>query len=123
MIGIVSEKNSQRKLTELCRAHFDTMVKFVVDIELGIIALGGEMHADAKAILLEHGSQQKHLWGGNFYPWNEPQHRLEYTSFINIRPLYDNMGMEILSAEIKQKVKNIVESMVFSPDEHMEAFT
>jgi hypothetical protein len=36
-----------------------------VDVEKGILALGGELHADANAALLARGSEQKDLWGIN----------------------------------------------------------
>jgi len=44
------------------------MVKFVVDIDLIKLAVGGEMHADAELVLLEEGSSQESLWGANIYP-------------------------------------------------------
>lgn len=43
-------------------------MKFVVDVERGILAIGGEMHAEAEQRLLEHGSRQANLWGANYYP-------------------------------------------------------
>ena len=97
------------------------MVKFVVDIEKKILAVGGEMHADAEALLLQEGSKQSHLWGGNIYPSNEPDSRIEYTSFINIRPMDDNTSMEIMDEHIKNSVKELVEALVLSPDEKLEA--
>jgi hypothetical protein len=121
MIKILTQKISQKELVKLCQAHFDTMVKFVVDIDRGLVALGGEMHADAEALLLEKGSKQQHLWGGNLYPWNEADHRLEYTSFINIRPMDENMGMEIMDESMQRSVKHLVESLVLSPEEIMES--
>lgn len=39
------------------------MVKAVVDIERGIMAIGGEMQSDEEAILLDDGSRQVDLWG------------------------------------------------------------
>ena len=53
-------------------------------------------------------------------PWNEPENRLEYTSFINIRPLDDNMAMDIQRGDRMEAVKNLVEDLIFSPDEMME---
>ena len=37
-----------------------------------VAAVGGELHADAEALLLEQGSQQKDLWGANYYPGRGP---------------------------------------------------
>lgn len=103
----------------MCR-QFGTMVKFVVDVEHGLVALGGEMHADAEALLLQQGSTQSGLWGGNLYPWNEPDQRIEYTSFINIRPMDENMGMEIGNADIRLAVQRLIEAYILAPGERME---
>ncbi len=67
---------------------FGDLVKAVVDVERNIMALGGELHADEEALLLDDGSLQPHLWGINLYPseygdagW------LEFDSMINVRPI------------------------------------
>ncbi len=119
MIKIIQQKLSSAELTELCRAHFDTMVKFVVDIQQERMAVGGEMHADAEAMLLAQGSRQSDLWGGNFYPWNAPEQRLEFTSFINIRPSDDNAAMEVLNPEIRSKMHLLAEQFLLGRDEDM----
>ena len=66
-------------LERLTRAHFEDMVKLVVDVERRIIALGGEMHSEAEQRLLDHGSRQSHLWGANYYPGRGPEDCIEYT--------------------------------------------
>ena len=43
------------------------MVKAVVDIERGVMAVGEGMHADEEAGLLDDGSRQGDLWGINLY--------------------------------------------------------
>jgi hypothetical protein len=53
-----------------CEHGVGDTVKPVVDVKRSIIAIGGELHADAEALLLEQGSDQKNLWGANFYRWN-----------------------------------------------------
>ncbi|MFH0972839.1 MAG: DUF5674 family protein, partial [Patescibacteria group bacterium] len=64
-IQIIKEKISNKELKSFLGKPFDDMVKFVVDIEKKIVALGGELHVDAEQILLESGSKQQNLWGGN----------------------------------------------------------
>lgn len=44
------------------------MIKAVVDVERGIMAIGGELLADEEAVLLENGSRRENLWGINLYP-------------------------------------------------------
>ncbi len=121
MIRIIDNKIAKDDLKTLCQEYFDTMVKFVVDIEMERVALGGELHSDAESMLLQEGSKQSDLWGGNLYPWNEPHNRIECTSFINIRPMDENMSMEITNKERRQSVKDIIEKLVLSPDEDMES--
>jgi len=42
----------------------------VADIRPAEMAVGGELHSDAEQLLLERGSKQSDLWGGNFSPVN-----------------------------------------------------
>ena len=93
---------------------FDTMIKFVVDLDMNRIALGGEMHSDAEEQLLKSGSQQEDLWGGNLWPWEEKP-RVEYVSLINIRPSVDNNSMDILSPDVRHSVDNVVHSWIELP--------
>lgn len=71
------------------------MVKYVVDVRRGFAAVGGELHADAEALLLENGSRQADLWGANYYPGLGEEQCIEYTSLINISPARGNRGMEM----------------------------
>ena len=95
------------------------MVKMVVDVQSGMICVGGELHADCEALLLEKGCQQIDVWGINFYPWHKQADRIEYTALINIRPKQENPSMEVLDNNIKQKMKAIVEKIILSPDEKL----
>ena len=45
-------------------------IKLAVDIELGILASGGELHADCEQFLLASDSQQANVWGADWYPLN-----------------------------------------------------
>ncbi len=54
-------------------------------IERAVIAIGGELQADAEQILLEHGSRPADLWGANYYPGRGREGCIEFTSLINIR--------------------------------------
>ena len=91
---------------------FEEMVKYVVDIEQGIVAIGGELHADAEQCLLEMGSQQKDLWGANYYPGRGREHCIEFTSLINVRPAGGNPGMEIQDAGILDRVRALTFALI-----------
>jgi hypothetical protein len=105
-------------LFELCEAGYDELIKFVVDIKEEVIAVGGEMHADAEILLLENGSKQKNLWGANLLlNQKDFTKRIEFNSLINIRPRDNNKFMEIKSDEIRNKVKALAEKLLFASDE------
>ena len=41
-------------------------IKFVVDVETGRMAVGGELHSDTEFLLLVNGAEQSNIWGVNF---------------------------------------------------------
>jgi len=79
------------------------MVKLVADIQREIIAYDAEWHADLEAELLADSSEQKNLWGFNYYPDTDI---LEYNSLINIRPL-ENKSTDILNPDICDRVEAV----------------
>jgi len=95
------------ELARLVKAHFEDMLKYVVDVERRILAVGGEMHSDAEQALLEHGSRQADLWGANYYPGRGREGCIEHTSLINIRPSAGNRGMELQDPALREKVREI----------------
>jgi hypothetical protein len=106
-ILILTQPIAPGALRELVDRFFEDMVKYVVDTERGILAVGGELHADAEALLLENGSDQVHLWGANYYPGRGPDGCIEYTSLINIRPSQDNPSMEVLDERRREEIRRI----------------
>ena len=119
MILIIHERINKTELKKLCDAYFSTMVKFVVDVEKEIIAVGGELHADAEMELINLGSEQDNLWGANLYPYKMGDQRLEYTSLINIRPRQNNKVMEIESPLIREKIKLLTEKLLLNANDHL----
>jgi len=98
------------------------MVKFVVDIERDIIAVGGEVHADAEAVLLENDSKQQNLWGANFYLFEkDPTKRIRFISLINIRPRDKNFKMKIKDPAIRERVQKNAEKLLSLPDESLSS--
>jgi len=113
--GVVIVKDGRIELRELRRLvllYFEDMVKYVVDVERGAIALGGEMHADAEQLLLDDGSRQADLWGANYYPGRGREDCIEYTSLINIRPAAGNRSMEIQDPAVRERVRALTWSLV-----------
>ena len=117
-ILIVREKITPAQLKSSL-ALFGDMVKVVIDVEKGWIAVGGELHADAEQALMEEGSRQNHLWGANVYPGLDPENRIEFTALINIRPKQGNASMEIWDMETRRKVQSLIEERIMGPDERL----
>jgi hypothetical protein len=57
-VVLVEDRLDPGELRRLVAAHFEDMVKYVVDVQRGVAAVGGELHADEEAVLLEQGSRQ-----------------------------------------------------------------
>lgn len=109
VIVILRDRRIERaELARLVRVHFEDMVKFVVDVERGVLAVGGEMHADAEQLLLEDGSRQADLWGANYYPGRGREGCIEHSALINIRPAAENRSMEIQDPVVREKVRSLV---------------
>lgn len=114
-IKIISKPVGREGVVKFLGDPFVDMVKFVVDIEREILALGGELHSDAEAVLMQDGSLQKNLWGGNLYPNLTPARQLEYTSLINIRPSKGNKSMEVQDEAVKAKIRSILACLTGFP--------
>ena len=111
-IRIVKDKISKDELQKAATESFGDMVKIVVDIEKKIMAVGGELHADAGAVLFENGSSQENLWGANIYPQMSGDDMIQYTSLINIRPKIGNRSMEIQDPGVRDKVKEVILALI-----------
>ena len=111
-IKIIKKRISHKDLQKIAEENYGEMTKGVVDLKQKIIALGGELHADAETILLEQGSKQVYLWGFNIYPAKSKEERIEYTSLINIRPKQGNRAIEIKDENLRKQVKEVIDSLV-----------
>jgi len=109
---IIEERISLDELTALARSGFGDLVKAVVDVERGIMAVAGELHADEEALLLESGSRPEDLWGINLYPDMEGPDRVEFDSMINIRPSRGNRTRGVDDPEVRSRIVAIVERLV-----------
>jgi hypothetical protein len=107
-IRVVRDTVSRDELTEVAKQQFGDMVKAVVDVEQGIMAIGGELHSDEEAILLDQGSAQRHLWGINLYPDKPLDEWIIFDSMINVRPSGGNRSRYVESSEIREAVTRIV---------------
>jgi hypothetical protein len=105
MILIIRDRVTKEQVEQMRSAH-SFYIKLAVDIEGGILAGGGELHADCGAVLLENGSRQENIWGVS---WNPLTQEVFYESLINIRPRQNNRSMEILDSAIREQVAQITQ--------------
>jgi len=111
-IVVVSSRLDRATLAQLSKSPFDGMVKFVVDVELGRMAVGGSLHADGEALLLEQGSEQGSLWGGNYFPGRPAGEYLEFQSLINIRPAQRNRSMLVEDPGLRERIRTLVHDLL-----------
>lgn len=114
---IIKEKISKDELARIVKENYGIMVKVDVDIRRGVLAIGGEWHSEGDELLHRDGSSREDVWGANFYPWREPEKRVEYNSLINIKPGIGHTKMEIQDVEIRQKIQNVVEKLLLANNE------
>lgn len=111
-LKIIEQSITKSELAELAKERFGDMVKAVVDVERGIMTIGGELHADEEMVLLEHGSRQQDLWGINLYHEKNGDDFIEFDSMINIRPSQNNRSRGVEDAETREKIITVVKKMV-----------
>ena len=93
--------------------HMDgEMVKAVVDVGAGRIALDAGMHVDLEALLLDSGSNQDSLWGINLYPDLPDEDWLELDSMINLRPGQGNRSRGVDDPAIRERIRSLVNALI-----------
>ena len=111
-IAVVDRPIEPAELARLVALFFEDMVKYVVDLRLGIAAVGGQLHADGEALLLARGSAQADLWGANYYPGRGEEDCIEYTSLINIRPAAGNRSMEVEDEAVRRRIRELTFALI-----------
>ncbi len=103
MIHLIRDKATSNQIQQMLE-ELNPMIKLAVDIRRGILAGGGQMHADCEAVLLEDGSIQEDIWGANWIPSTQT---VEFEALINIRPRQQNRSMIIQDRVISSKVEKV----------------
>ena len=109
---VVSTPTSRTQLFRWAEEQFGDWIKAVVDVSRGIMAIGGDLHADDEAVLLEEGSRQQDLWGINLYPGDEGPDWIEFDSMINIRPRDGNRSRGVDDERTRARIRRLVESLI-----------
>ncbi|HKV39686.1 MAG TPA: DUF5674 family protein [Blastocatellia bacterium] len=103
MIHIIRSLATRQQLTEMLD-ELGSYIKLAVDIDRGILAGGGALHADCEAALLADGSRQDDIWGADWIPVTQ---QVQYEALINISSRRNNPGMTIQDTAIRDRVRDI----------------
>ncbi len=111
---IIKEKVDIDKLKTIeAETFFEDMIKAVVDIEQGIIAVNAELHSDLEQMLLEDGSSQKNLYGINIL-FDEKE--IEFDSLINPprnrEAGFPRAGRIVADPVARQRIEEIVNKWI-----------
>lgn len=109
---ILQETLTVDELKSIAANTFGDLVKAVVDVRLGVVALDAELHSDLEALLIEKRSRPEDLWGVNFYPDLSGDDFIEFDSMINVRPSRGNATRGVEDPAIRSRIAEIVEEWV-----------
>ena len=99
-------------LRRMAAEQFGDLVKAVIDVQREVMAVGGELHADEEAALLEDGSRQADLWGINLYPDRAGEDLVEFDSMINIRPSQGNRSRSVDDPAVRRNITDVVRRLI-----------
>ncbi len=111
MIHLLQSRASEGQISEMLDT-LETYIKLAVDIDRGVLAGGGGLHADCEAVLLESGSAQESIWGADWVPRTKQIH---FEALINLRPQEGNTSMTIQDDTIRAKVEEIARRLLEGP--------
>ena len=111
-IKIIHNPIAKTELEKIAKDQFGDWVKAVVDVDRHVMAIGGDLHADEEAILLQDSSQQKNLWGINLWLDKNPDEWIEFNSMINVRPSQQNVSRGVENETIRQEIKKVVDELI-----------
>ena len=107
-IHLITEKATPERMREMMTA-LGSYIKLALDIRRGILAGGGELHADCESVLIEDGSLQDDIWGADWFPHSQ---ETAYESMINYRPSMGFMSMELQDAGLRARIKEVSEKLL-----------
>lgn len=112
-IRIIRNSISKEELKKLAHELYGDIIKAVVDVEQGIMGVGGELHVDVQSLLVEkENSRGEDTWGINLYLEKSGEEFIEFDSMVNLKPAIGNRTRGVESAEIQSKIREIVGKLV-----------
>ncbi len=107
MIHLLKQPATNQQIADMLDVH-ETYIKVAVDIRQGILAGGGEFHADCESVLVEEASERKDVWGADWIPGDKI---VRFGALINIRPKI-NPNIEIQDQEIRRQVELVTRKLL-----------
>ena len=112
-LHIIEKPITRAELEKIASERYEDLVKGAVDIEKGIMVLGGELHIDeALKLISDFRSKGQNIWGINLYPEKSGDDMIEFDSMINLKPNLGNRSRGVDSTEIQEKIKKIVKELI-----------
>ncbi len=110
---IVKDKIEVLELKEMSKKMYESLVKAVIDVERGIMAVDAPLHVDEEQLLIEEeNSEPKNLWGINIWPDRGGEEFIEFDSMINIKPGWNNRTRGVDNPETRKKIIEIVNKLI-----------
>jgi len=108
VIHIIERNATEQQVSEM-RESLGSYIKLAIDIERGIRAGGGELHADCEAQLLSSDGRQENIWGADWIPETR---EVRFEALINIRSRQSNPSIKMLDEGIRRRVEAIVRGLL-----------
>lgn len=110
---IVKDGITRDELCALAHEQYGDLIKAVIDVEKGIMGVGGELHVDIQSLLIEkEHSGGDTTWGINLYLDKTGDDFIEFDSMVNLKPLLGNRTRGVGDLEIQKKIREIVGTLV-----------
>lgn len=111
---VINEKIDIERLKQIeDESFFEDMIKCVVDIDQGKLAVNAELHSDLEQFLLELGSSQRSLYGINIL---FDEREIEFDSLINPprnrEAGFPRAGRTVADPIARQKIEEIVKKWI-----------
>lgn len=112
-IIIVKQPISKKDLELFAKETYGNFVKAVVDVEQGVMAVGGEFHSEEEAHLMsQEGSKREHTWGINLYPQESKEAWIEFDSMVNLKPSLGNRSRGVENELVRAKIREVVQKLI-----------
>ena len=109
---IVREPIPLSDVIATAQRRFGDMTKAAVDVGRGVMAIGGELHSDEEAVLLEDGALQADVWGINIYPAEPGDAWIEFDSLINVRPSANNRTRGVDDPGMQARIRQVIAALI-----------